>query len=91
MKLSILILSVILASFALTGCGPPGRTVKVIGATPASIVMEYTHWYGGELNSAMANAEAHCNQYGKHAQMMGKDRAGPNPVDRSIVTFNCVK
>lgn len=76
---------------AVTGCGTPGFTVKKIGATPASIVLEYTRWYGGELEAAMGIAEAHCQRYGKHAQMAGQGLAGPNPFDRNVINFNCVE
>lgn len=75
----------------LSACGTPGSTVKQIGATPASIVLEYTRWYGGEFEAAMAMAEEHCQRYGKHAQMAGKGLAGPNPFDRDVATFNCVQ
>ncbi len=75
----------------LAGCATPGSTLRVVGATPASVVIEYTHSYGSELNEAMAKAQGHCAYYGANARMGHTQLSGTNPLDRSIVTFDCVK
>lgn len=75
---------------SLCGCGTPGFTVEPVGANPASIVLEYTRWYGGEASAAMSMAEAHCQQHGGHAQLANQQPGATNPYDRIMVTFNCV-
>ena len=76
-------------SLVLAGCATvPGETVKVIAATPRSVEMEYTHWYSAEAGAAAKTAEAHCNRYGKSAQLVTRGMGG-NPFDRVRVVYHC--
>ena len=69
-------------------CGPPGRTVNLISATQAAVVLEYTHVWAEELPAAVRIAETRCQQYGRHARMNGQPTR--LNADRSVVTFDCV-
>jgi hypothetical protein len=76
----------LLACFA--GCAAPGATLDLVQATPASIAIEYTHSYSTELGESLKRAEAHCNRYGRNAEMVSNTRLN---LDRSLATFRCIR
>lgn len=77
----------IAALTALGGC-TPGYSIETVSQTSASVVLEYTHSVGGELQAAIRAAEARCQQYGRHARMNGQPTR--LNADRSVAAFDCV-
>jgi len=68
----------------------PGSTITLVGANPVGITMDYTRWNSEEQKAAFATAQAHCQRYGKNAQLAAQQPAASNPIDRLTVTYNCV-
>ena len=64
-----------------------GRSVNQVSASPASISLNYNHWYTGERSFANRAAENHCTQFNRHAELASQSTLG---ADRSSVTFDCV-
>lgn len=86
--------TILVASGLVSGCAAPlfsgpGGTLTMLGATPSSVLIEYTHHYQSEVGAALQTAQNHCAQHGKNAQLAGVTR-GANALDRSIATFNCI-
>jgi len=77
------------ASFLFVSCAT-GYSITVVSITPVAVVLEYTHSVNGELQAAIQEAERRCQQYGKHARMSASGPVRLN-MDRSVVTFDCVK
>ena len=75
---------------ALAGCMGPGSTVETLAANPATVMLEYTRWNAEEQRFVIAQAQAHCQAYGKNAQMISQQPAAANPIDRLLATFNCI-
>lgn len=71
----------------LAGCAT-GYSVKPVSLTPSGAVFEYTYSVSREYPATVRRAEAHCQQYTKHAKPVGQ------PVqtgrDRAVATFECV-
>lgn len=78
----------LVVTLSLTAC-TPGFSIDTISATPAAIVLEYSHSVNGELQAAIKTAEARCQQYGRHARMNGQPTQ--LNLDRSVATFDCVQ
>lgn len=75
---------------ALPGCMTTGSTVQNLSYNPSQVVYEYTRWYAGEYQVAFNYAQTYCSQFGRNAVMAQSVPAGQNPIDRIMVTFNCV-
>lgn len=74
---------------ALTACYyPPGSTIHLISETQTAVVLEYTHSYSEELPAAIKQAEARCQQWGKHARLSSNVQLN---LDRSVATFDCLR
>lgn len=71
------IVTLLVAVFILSGCA------RTVASSPASITIGGVNTF--TLDDAYAEAQAHCSNYGKNAQLI------PDAHKDGIATFNCVE